>query len=656
MPSKLQKIANLVHNMGWGYVRFRGVHEVQRKLGILKRRFPVAPAYKDYLTLQHWRANKKRFFFQTKDALSFPSRPEAALKERIDNLRAGNFLMFNSDWVALGNDYDWVTNPDNGYRYDKNKHWTEVTDYSKVAGDIKYVWEKSRFSYLYDIIRYDYHFKEDCAAWALGDIVSWIENNPINCGPNYRCSQEIALRLFNWIFALYYYSDSATLTPEVFGVIQHSIYWQLHHIYHNIQFSRKSVRNNHAISETLALYLVSMLFPQLPNASEWRKQGKAWLEEEIAYQVYADGTYLQFSMNYHRVVVQLITWAIVLAENNGEKLAPVVYDRAKKSLQFLRTCMVEENGMLPNYGANDGALFFKLNDALFRDYRPQLQALAAVLGMNAAIPTQEDALWYGINKTPRGDAAPAMGIHDFPIGGYYVIREPDTLTFIRCGNHKDRPSQADNLHMDVWYKGQNILLDAGSYKYNTDNATIRYFSGTASHNTVMLDDVDQMLKGGRFIWYYWSSGSASLTTSAASLTANALHHPVPSPPLTLTSPIKTAEKYIFSGTTHVYRFVANNIFHKRTVIKYKNMPIWEIVDSVEGKPEQMTMHQLWHLPLKNKPKVIILATNKKDEELPIDKRKGWASSGYGSREETEEWAVSTIGNVIKTVISIDGKV
>ena len=35
--------------------------------------------------------------------------------------------------------------------------------------------------------------------------------------------------------------------------------------------------------------------------------------------------------------------------------------------------MIDENGRLPNYGANDGALFFKLNDAEYSDYRPSLK-------------------------------------------------------------------------------------------------------------------------------------------------------------------------------------------------------------------------------------------------------------------------------------------
>ena len=78
------------------------------------------------------------------------------------------------------------------------------------------------------------------------------------------------------------------------------------------------------------------------------------------------------------------------------------------------------------------------------------------------------------------------GTYAFDKGGYYVLRDQGTLTFIRCGHYKDRPFQADNLHLDIWVNGENILRDAGSYLYNTDERWTRYFAGTASHNTVMV--------------------------------------------------------------------------------------------------------------------------------------------------------------------------
>lgn len=610
--SKIGKILNLMSNMGPRYVSFRAQHEVMRRSGLLKKKFPTNPPYVQHLTLQDWKALPVNFFFDGKESLNIPVDANADLKERYDNYCQGKFLMFNSFLADLGTNYDWITNPDSGYKYDVNKHWTEIPDYSKEAGDIKYVWEKSRFSYLYDIIRYDYHFKVDCAQLVFADILSWIKHNPVNCGPNYRCSQEMSLRVLNWTFALYYYKNNPALTEDIFNQMQHVIYWHLHHIYNNINFSRIAVRNNHAITETLTLYLGGMLYPTFPNAATWKKKGEEWFTQEVAYQVYEDGTFLQYSMNYHRIVAQLLTWAITLADLNKEKLSEVIYKRAKSSFIFLRTCMVDANGYLPNYGANDGALFFRFTNSHYRDYRSQLQALGAAIGCEALFNEHcEEAHWYGIYSNARKIWTPQEGIHEFRLGGYYIIREPETLTFIKCGGYKDRPSQADNLHLDIWYQGENILPDAGSYKYNTDDATIRYFSGTASHNTVMINNSDQMLKGGRFIWYYWTQ------CIDAQIAEN-------------------TDTFTFSGTISAFAHLGSGITHTRNITKQKGTAHWIIADHIDGIPAGATMQQLWHINDAYAPHVTIIANNQQGQTIAPLQQKGWASSLYGQKSPTLE--------------------
>ena len=610
MLDRIKNGLNLLSNMGWRYTRFRIQYDLLRKTGFLKKRFPITPAYKQYLNLDQWKNKSAVFFFDNKNSLSFIKQPSKEIEEKFYKIRSGEFIFFNSIEFNIGKNYDWVTNPDTGFKYNVNKHWTEIADYSKEAGDIKYVWEKSRFSFLYDIIRYDYHFNEDCAEFVFSEIISWINANPINCGPNYRCSQEISLRVLNWTFALHYYSDSSFLTEEIFNRMQFSIYWQMDHVYRNINFSRIAVRNNHAITETLALYLTGLLYSEFPAAAKWKQRGKAWFEQEIAYQVYEDGTFLQFSMNYHRVVIQLLTWAIALAEKNDESFAPVVYERAKKSLEFLRTCMIDENGKLPNYGANDGALFFKLNDADFRDYRPQLNALASALKTDLLFSFQcEDVQWYNLQNRNSGSWKPSLGIHRFDVGGYYIFREKDTLTFIRCGNHKDRPSQADNLHLDVWYNGDNILLDGGSYKYNTSDGNIKYFMGTASHNTVMLDDYDQMKKGSRFIWYNW--------TQRKEIQFN-----------------EDERQYNFKGSVSAFNYISENIVHEREVTKIKGQPAWTIKDTIVNKPAEVSMRQLWHLPLQHPP-VLWKSISKNGEQVSKQNVKGFVSELYGEKKPCE---------------------
>src|SRR5690606_17983117 len=306
--------------------------------------------------------------------------------ERILN---GNFPFFSSSWIHLGLDYDWITNPTNGFKYDINKHWSKIPDLSKEAGDIKFVWEKSRFSYLLTLLRYDFYANIDLSQFVFKEIESWIDANPINQGPNWICSQEISLRILNWCFALQYYKNSEHLTDALWRKIQNVIYYSLHHVYHHIDFSRIAVRNNHAITETLFLTLSNVLFPFVPETNKWSNDGKKWFEEEIDYQIYKDGTFLQFSMNYHRVVVQLLSLGTALFEKNNLYFSDVVYTKAYKSVNFLYQCMQDENGWLPNYGSNDGALFFPLTDNDYRDYRPQLNTLHKILTGKNLFSTNE---------------------------------------------------------------------------------------------------------------------------------------------------------------------------------------------------------------------------------------------------------------------------
>ena len=38
---------------------------------------------------------------------------------------------------------------------------------------------------------------------------------------------------------------------------------------------------------------------------------------------------------------------------------------------------------------------------------------------------------------------------------------------VRCHRYRDRQGQCDTLHVDLWWRGRNVLCDAGSYQYFT---------------------------------------------------------------------------------------------------------------------------------------------------------------------------------------------
>ncbi|WP_159468634.1 alginate lyase family protein [Dyadobacter sp. 3J3] len=623
-------ILQLVQNMGLRYFGFRIWYEFRRRTGILKFLFPVNLKEKKIIALEEWKTIPVNFFFsdqfpESNFGQKFPD--YRALLKRVEAIQQNRFLYFGSKWFDVE---DWLTNPLNGFKYDIKKHWTKIPDFSAQAGDIKYVWEKSRFTFLYDLIRYDYYFGRDQSKTVFSQIGSWIDSNPVNCGPNWRCSQEITLRVLNWTFALQYYKNSANLNDQLLAKILNSIYQQMLHVAENIDFSRIVVRNNHALTETLGLYLIGLLYPFFEESNEWKRKGKSWFEEEIAYQIYEDGAFLQFSMNYHRVVVQLLTWAIRLSELNNETWDEVIYDRARKSLIFLQTCQDTKTGRLPNYGNNDGALFFPLTDCHFRDFRPQLLALSTVLQEKCDYgngPWSEESFWLGLNPDTYQKNIPAKSfqISVFPNGGYYVLKDRSTITFLRCGSYQNRPFQSDNLHLDIWVDGENILRDAGSYQYNTDAKWTNYFSGTASHNTVMIGNYDQMRKGNRFIWYDWIKKSEGNWREAKDTT-------------------------IFEGWFEGFKKLGRTIVHKRKVTKVKGAFHWIIEDWIENAPEGILMHQIWHPHPTFFEKFTINAFQQDEKEISLSKTEGWYSGTYGEKKLAQRIVFSSAERYIKTVI------
>jgi len=613
----------LARSMGIRYVFFRIFYELKRKSGFLKKSYPVKPPFRTWITLSDWKKSPPPFFFSSINDFQKPSMASPPLIEKAQRILKGEVQFFQGEWKKIEPN-DWLTNLSSGYHYDVRKHWTEIPDFDPVYGDIKYVWERSRFSFLQTILRYDAQNGSDSSTWVFNQMESWIDHNPINQGPNYRCSQETSCRLFNWILALYFYKDAESLTQNRWSKILFYIYWQIKHVRENINYSRIIVRNNHAITETLLLYTAGLLFPFFEEASEWKERGKKWFEEEITYQIFEDGGYLQFSFNYHRVVIQLLTWAIALSEKHKEKWSAVVYERAHASLNLLVNCQDQTSGRLPNYGSNDGSLFFNWNDASFRDFRPALDSLHFLLtGRSLYKHSYEDRVWFGIDRGIMNLKPLTLnnGTQSFPKAGIFTFRKNDVLIFINCVTYKVRPLQADNLHLDLWYKGENLLVDGGSFRYNTDPNTTSYFMGTESHNTVMLGQHDQMHKGPRFIWLNWTRA--------------------------IQAGWKEEENHIvFEGAIRAFDHLGKLVHHRKVTIN-EQLNKLTVTDQVTGKHDEV-MRQLWHVLPQHTDRIKIEIQTDGASELRTERN---YSSTYGVVEPCRQMEVSKRSNSITTEIS-----
>jgi asparagine synthase (glutamine-hydrolysing) len=284
--------------------------------------------------------------------------------------------------------------------------------------------------------------------------------------------------------------------------------------------------------------------------------------QEARHQFYDDGAYLQLSHNYHRVALQVYLWALALRRGEGKE-APAAWIRAlDRSLDFLLAHQNPRDGRLPNYGTNDGALPSVLTSCDYSDFRPTLQAVSlAVRGRRLYDPGpwDEEAAWMvGPAALASTTRLPKLASASFAETGFHVLRGRDPVTFacFRCGTVRDRFSQIDMLHVDVFWRGENVLVDAGSYLYNGPPDWHRHFTGGESHNVVTVDGHDQMVHHRQFKLLH--------RTKARLLRFED------------TPAMAWAE-----GEHYGFRRYRGRCVHRRAVIHAKD-DLWVVVDCVEG--------------------------------------------------------------------------
>ncbi len=444
-----------------------------------------------------------------------PRIPEAslrALRQYADDATRGRILAFGRWMADFGDPIDWHRSPVTGLRWDPQAPWTRALA-DETAGDVKYAWEVARFPHAYHLARAATFFPDDSErfAAALSDqILRFIAENPTGVGIHWASGQEVGFRLLSWLFALDVLLSRTGAGRAVGDVVSHALLDGARHIQAHLEYARIAVYNNHLLSEALTLFGVGALLPDAAESLLWRDLGRQLLDEQAERQFYEDGAYIQQSHNYHRVALQDYMWACTFARSMGDAPSPSWLRALERSLDFLYAQQNPADGRLPNYGSNDGALPSILSTCDFSDMRSVLQAISIMVRGERLYPHgpwDEMAGWFlGVRALDAPlRTAPRQSV-SFAATGYHVLRGGDERSFatFRCGTLRDRFSQIDMLHLDVWWRGQNVLVDAGSYQYNAAPGWHAHFMRTASHNTVAVDGRDQMVHHRQFKVLYWT--------------------------------------------------------------------------------------------------------------------------------------------------------
>ena len=554
MLTKIKTLASLYGQLGFRWSAFRLAYAFRLRTGLIRLQTPqykwsnrplgtwlkknIPSGIESYAL---WRKNHLPNFFDSVGARS-PRPVSWNTQPAIDEagkLLSGEIKYFSHQFYKTGFPPNWQS--------DTHKHWSQISDDNVIARralalpdeaipndeeiasppktksggsqrhvDIKYIWEPNRFAFVYTLVR-AYSATQDekypQAFWTL--IEDWAKHNPPNTGANWKDGQEISLRLIAWTFGYYAFIHSPLTTPQRIADFTVYVASQAERIYKNIDYAI-STKSNHTISEAFGLWMVGLLFPELKDSRKYFSLGKKILEEEIK-QIFPDGSYSMYSLNYHRFILHIYLYMIRLSELNQSPISNLVLQKITSSINCLSNLIDSETGQIPFYGSNDGALVFPLNNCDFTDFRPLLQLGSYITKKEFLFESgawDEDIFWLcgenaltlTLSQKERERLPSPTGRRVGDEGGTYVLHNTNSKAIIHCRDFKSRPSHADQLHVDLWIHGHNIACDAGTYLYSGEGIWRNGLAHTSAHNTVIVDDKDQMNMVSRFTWTNWSKG------------------------------------------------------------------------------------------------------------------------------------------------------
>lgn len=316
----------------------------------------------------------------------------------------------------------------------------------------------------------------DC--W-LDLVLSWIDQVPVDHDP----TDVIARRIQNWIYAWARFDTADDGSPPFESGpaerILTSIAAQVAYLRNNLAAER-----NHRTLELYALFICALAHPALDRDGELARFSAFELYRNLRADVLADGVHRERSTHYHAIALRSFLGTRINADRFNIDLPTGFDERLASACEFLANVM-RPDGTLP-----------MLSDSDDGDYRDLLHLAADHLN-------RADLRWVA-TKGKQGET-PTERTTSFVNGGYYIQRsgwgegetpyEAERQLIFDCGPVGDSGhGHYDALHVEVSAGGQPLLMDPGRFTYSEGDGTNwrQWFKGTAAHNTVCVDRLDQV--------------------------------------------------------------------------------------------------------------------------------------------------------------------
>jgi hypothetical protein len=307
---------------------------------------------------------------------------------------------------------------------------------------------------------------------------SWIRQVPADSD----ATDVAARRMQNWTYAWSMFAGSPHFSGRVAGLdlaLLQSIGQHARYIRRGLT---SEVFRNHRVLEVYALFVVALAFPTIEDAPELLAFSISELRRMLAEGFRPDGVHRENSTHYHLVALR----SFVGARENARRFGLALPDDFDTLLE--RACEFALHCHRP-----DGVIC-ALSDADSESY-PEVLRVAGLL-------FRRSDFRYAATRGAVG-RPPATRMASFPDAGYFFQRSgwgddgcsysDERFLVFDCGPLGDGGhGHYDLLNVEVYAYGRPLLVDPGRYTYAEDGENLRrWFKGTAAHNTVCVDGMDQ---------------------------------------------------------------------------------------------------------------------------------------------------------------------
>ncbi len=433
-------------------------------------------------------------------------------KTELDHYLANKINFFNHQPLDIGSPVNWHRDPVTKTTVPLNFGKTLNYRDDAIAGNVKFIWELGRHQHLIPLaVAYAVTGKQEYRDTVTNQLESWIIQNPFGMGIHWCSSLEAALRLISWslIHSLFALKDgdnglfSAVNNPVQLG---ESIFQQAYFIKHFL--SKHSSANNHLIGELTGLWVACQVFDLGKKGQKWSRFAQDSLERESILQIHKDGVNKEQAFYYHLWVLEYFLFAWSVGNCSKQSFSDDFLKRIFSMTHFLKD-VSPENNEPPQVGDADDGFVSRMEPAWpEHPYKELLQTVESTFGNSCTIPNQK-AFWYSaINANSQAVSPVLKWTRSYPVkytdGGYsvlgdesaHIIFDTGALGYLGIAAH----GHADALSFTLSIDGKWWLIDPGTYAYHSKPEWRNYFRGTAAHNTVIINNENQSVIGGAFMW------------------------------------------------------------------------------------------------------------------------------------------------------------